>query len=433
MWSQVPSRSTLTLFVLAFGASAFTGQDTSTAVAVVGARVYTSPDEPVLADATVVAARGEVVAVGPRESVGVPAGARIIDGTGGTLAAGFWNSHVHFTAPQWTDAASLPPDRVSQQLVEMLTRYGYTTVFDTGSYLENTAALRLRVESGELSGPRILTAGEPFVAKGGTPYYLAPIQLPELLTTAQAREAVRHHLAAGADAIKLHAGAIVDNARDVRVAIPLELVRAVVMEAHRQGRAVLAHPQDLDGLSVSVDGGVDVLLHVTELMERWPADMLARAVERKMALVPTLKLLAGMQATAKQSHLLQQVQDYAAAGGDILFGTDVGFVADYDPEEEYVLLHKAGMSVLDILRSLTVTPAMRFRPSARTGRIAVGYEGDLVLLDGDPEQDVRNFARVRATLRGGQIIFANPALPDTAAAEAAAAHRRGPDVHVARN
>jgi imidazolonepropionase-like amidohydrolase len=91
------------------------------------------------------------------------------------------------------------------------------------------------------------------------------------------------------------------------------------------------------------------------------------------------------------------------------------------------------MSVLDILRSLTVTPAMRFRPSARTGRIAVGYEGDLVLLDGDPEQDVRNFARVRATLRGGQIIFANPALPDTAAAEAAAAHRRGPDVHVARN
>jgi hypothetical protein len=91
-----------------------------------------------------------------------------------------------------------------------------------------------------------------------------------------------------------------DNERDVPIAVSLDLVRAVTVEAHGQGKPVLAHPQYLDGLSVSVHGGVDVLVHVTELIERWPPDLLARAVKQNMALVPTLKLLPGMQVTTSR-------------------------------------------------------------------------------------------------------------------------------------
>jgi imidazolonepropionase-like amidohydrolase len=396
------------LLVLLVGATMAQVRPSNDAVAVVGARVYTNPDIPALSDATVVVASGQIAAVGERESVRIPANTRIIDGTGLTVTAGFWNNHVHFTDRQWDNAASLPPDQLSRQIVQMLTRYGYTTVFDTGSLLANTLAIRGRVESGDVPGPRIFTAGEPFTAKDGAPYYVKPIRLPELLTAPQARDAVRSHLAAGADAIKLHAGAILDNERDVRIAIPQDLVRAVTTEAHRQGKPVLAHPQYLEGLSVSVEGGVDVLVHVTELIERWPPDLLARAVKRNMALVPTLKLLAGMQVTDKQTSLLRQVREYHAVGGEILFGTDVGFIPDYDPEEEYLLMQRAGMSVREILRAVTVAPARRFRPAARTGQIAAGYEGDLVVLAGDPAQDVRNFARVRATVRAGRVIFALP-------------------------
>jgi imidazolonepropionase-like amidohydrolase len=402
-------RSSLFLVVLSIGAITLAQERPSNdAVAIVGARVYTSPDAPVLSDATVVVAGGEIRAVGQRESVRIPAGTRVIDGSGLTVTAGFWNNHVHFTDRQWDNAASLRTDQLSRQIAQMLTRYGYTTVFDTGSLLSNTLALRRRVESGEVPGPRILTAGEPFTARDGTPYYVKPIRLPELLTEPQARDAVRNHIAAGADAIKLHAGAILDKERDVRIAVPLDLVRAVTVEAHRLGKPVLAHPQYLDGLSVSVHGGVDVLVHVTELVERWPHDLLARAVKQNMALVPTLKLLAGMQVTTKQTNLLRQVSEYRAAGGEILFGTDVGFIPDYDPQEEYLLMQQAGMSGRDILRALTVAPSTRFRPAARTGQIAVGYEGDLVVLGGDPAQDARNFARVRATVRGGAVIFALP-------------------------
>ncbi len=63
--------------------------------------------------------------------------------------------------PEWTDAAHAKPDALAAQLVAMLTRYGFTTVFDTGSRLEDTLALRKRIESGEIAGPRILTAGNP--------------------------------------------------------------------------------------------------------------------------------------------------------------------------------------------------------------------------------------------------------------------------------
>lgn len=399
-------RSSLFLILVLIGAIT-AAQERPSPVAVVGARVYTNPDARVLSDATVLVAGGHITAVGERKSVRIPENTRIIDGKGLTVTAGFWNNHVHFTDRQWDNAAALPTDRLSQQLVQMLTQYGYTSVFDTGSLLTNTLALRGRVESGEVPGPRILTVGEPFTGKDGTPYYLKPFRLPELLTEVQASDAVRRHLAAGADAIKLHAGAIVDNERDVRSAIPLDLVRAVVAEAHRQGKPVLAHPQYHDGLSVSVDAGVDVLVHVTELIERWPPDLLTRAVKQNVAVVPTLKLLAGMQVSAKQSNLLRQVREYRAAGGEVLFGTDVGFVPDYNPEEEYILMQQAGMTARDILRALTVAPARRFRPAARTGQIAAGYEGDLVVLADDPARDVRSFARVRATVRAGRVIFSS--------------------------
>ena len=400
-------KATFLLAILALLAATAAPQDLSSrgVLAVVGARVYTSPDAPALSDATVIVEGGRFTVVGARGSVRVPADAQVIDGTGLTLTAGFWNSHVHFTDPQWDNAASSSAGQLSLQIRQMLTRYGYTSVFDTGSFLRNTLALRHRVESGDIRGPGILTAGEPFTARNGTPYYLKPLQLPELLTVPQATEAARASLMAGADAVKLFAGAILDNERDVRATIAPDLVAAVTAEAHRLGKPVFAHPQDLAGLRVSVGGRVDILAHVTELLERWPPDVLTRAVEQRMALIPTLKLLAGTKPTPKQMNLLRQVREFHAAGGEILFGTDVGFIPDYDPTEEYVLMQQAGMSARDILAALTVAPATRFRRPALAGRVAAGYEGDFVLLEGDPSDDVRGFARVRATVRAGRVIF----------------------------
>ena len=109
-----------------------------------------------------------------------PAGARVIDCAGGTVAAGFWNSHVHFTGPEFEGAASAPAERLTAGLRAMLTSRGVVHTVDTGSRIDNTLALRRRIESGEAPGPSILTGGTGFVPEGGSPYYVLPARLPEL-------------------------------------------------------------------------------------------------------------------------------------------------------------------------------------------------------------------------------------------------------------
>src|SRR5262249_42328038 len=136
--------------------------------------------------------------------------------------------------------------------------------------------------------------------------------------------------------------------------------------------------------------------------------------ERGMSLVPTLKLFtyelgrAGLPPSVIEAVLGNaeaQLRAFAGLGGQVLFGTDVGYMADYDPTDEYVLMARAGLTFSQILAALTTAPASRFGAATRTGRIAPGLEADLVVVDGDPATDIRALGRVRMTLRRGQRIF----------------------------
>ncbi len=92
-------------------------------------------------------------------------------------------------------------------------------------------------------------------------------------------------------------------------------------------------------------------------------------------------------------------------GGETLFGTDVGYMLDFDPADEYTLMTRAGMTPMQILASLTSAPAARFQKGLKLGRVAAGYVADLTVLDGDPSNDVTAFAHVRYTLRDGRVIY----------------------------
>jgi len=105
---------------------------------------------------------------------------------------------------------------------------------------------------------------------------------------------------------------------------------------------------------------------------------------------------------------LEQLRAYSEAGGQIVFGTDLGFITDYDPTEEYLLMARAGMSFRQILASLTTNPAERFGISNRTGRIAPNMEADIVIIAGDPEVDIKALSNVKYTLRKGRITYTTP-------------------------
>lgn len=99
-----------------------------------------------------------------------------------------------------------------------------------------------------------------------------------------------------------------------------------------------------------------------------------------------------------------QLRAYSEAGGQILFGTDVGYIQQFDTPEEFLWMYRAGMSFEQILASLTTSPTERFGYSNHSGRIAKGMDADLVVLRADPKQDATAFSSVRYTIRSGIVI-----------------------------
>jgi imidazolonepropionase-like amidohydrolase len=388
-------------------------------------KIYTAPDVSPLSNGTVLVRNGRIAAIADEHSrIAIPKGARTSD-CRGVVVAGFQNSHVHFMEPALNNAARAPAAQLASHLESMLTRFGFTTVFDTGSDQSNTLALRKRIGRGDIRGPRILTVGDPLYPPDGIPSYLQDMP-PEFLArmhqprnASEARAVVRKNLANGADGTKLFLHTSPDR-KSPRF-MSLEIARAAAEETHRQGKLVFAHPTSGIGLRNAFMAGVDVLVHTTLGEEQpWDPQLVGHMVGRKMSLIPTFKLWKyELRKENAPPPVIEQMiratfgelHDFKQAGGQILFGTDVGYMRDYDPTDEYVYMSQAGMSPMDILASLTTLPAERWKEGKRRGRVAAGFNADLVVLEDDPATDVRNFARVRCAFRGGQLIYSAAAAP----------------------
>lgn len=393
------AKSTLTLLALLL-ATVARAQD----LAITHATVYPSPEAQPLRDATVVIRHGLIAGLGPQR---IPKGIEIIDCHACVVMAGFWNAHVHFIEPKWSDAAQQPAELLARQMRDMLTHSGFTTVVDAGSDRENTIALRQRVESGEIKGPRIFTAGIPIFPAHGLPYYLAAIppdlkaRMAQPETPAEATAFVDKNRAAGSDIVKLFTGSIVrpDHITPMQVGI----ARAAVDEAHRYGQLVFAHPSNLAGTQVAIDAGVDVLAHTPEHTEGIDDTMLRRMLSQGMAIIPTLTLFSHDNEIKNIRRLAYR---YHELGGKMVYGTDTGFLTDYDQGEEFRQLAKAGFSFRDVLAMLTTAPVGLFHLSQNEGKVMLGMRGDLTILSEDPGSgNLEAFTAVRFAIHNGKIIW----------------------------
>jgi imidazolonepropionase-like amidohydrolase len=380
------------------------------------ATIYTAPDAPPLHDAAILIHDGRITAVGPTASIHSPRNATTYDCTGLTITAGFWNSHVHILPPQLLHAEQHSPAELNAQLQTMFTHWGFTTVFDIASTLANTNLIRHEIADGTLIGPRIFTTGEPFFAE--VPIYVQQylidqhIEMPATTTVPAAIARVDQEVHDGADAIKIFAGSIEPNKL---VLLPTDIAKAIVSEAHHDHRLVFSHPSSIKGVELSLDSGVDILAHVSSFEGPWSPALVQRMLAAHMSLIPTLTLFdveaqkgkASPENTAKLINLaVSQLHAYASAGGQILFGTDIGYIDHYDTAEEFTLMSRAGMTFPQILTSLTTAPADRFGYSAHSGRIAPGFDADLTVLQSDPAADITALSHVAYTFRAGKVLYA---------------------------
>lgn len=365
-----------------------------------GVQLYAQPGKPPLNGVSLAIKDGKIVEISSDISANSSA---ILNGMGRVVTAGLWNSHVHFTDPALeVDAAG--------EVRNMLLQYGFTSVLDTGSELAATIELSKSIERGDMLGPRIYMANGSFVYTDGTPVYLPGVQLPEIDEPSKADVMVAEVMDSGAQGIKIMAGSFMSPTETIH--LPPEIINAIATATHKRGGFLVSHPNDRIGLVNSVENGVDVLAHTAPTRQPLGENIISKMQSNNMALIPTLTLwsyeLRKGGTPAKVIEMVQgmavsQLAEYYAAGGEIIFGTDTGYMRDFDTRQEFTLMQRAGMDFDGILASLTTNPARRF--ANESGVIEVGAAADIVIYEGDPSKDATEFSRVRYTIRAGKLVF----------------------------
>ncbi len=351
-----------------------------------------------------------------------------IDGHGAFAIPGLIDAHVHIT--------SSTHDRAVGLLGRALAG-GVTSVFDLAGDTRLAGELSREVIAGEVVGPTVvyvaLMGGPPFftdprvigASRGYTPGTAPWMQA--ITPDTDVVRAVAMARGTGAAALKLYA------------ALDAATVKRIVPEAHRQGFRVVAHatvfpakPGDL------VDAGVDMLAHAAYLVwEGSPAtgdytkrasgdfagvpagspaiDGLLRSMhDHHVALNPTLWIFAVGQASdpvsASRTPWMYAVTRRAAElGVSIVAGTDDLADEQRDPlplihRELEQLVTGAGMSPQDALLAATRNAARIMGIDAERGTLEVGKAADLLLLDANPLDDIRNTRRIRTVIKEGRII-----------------------------
>ena len=352
---------------------------------------------------------GRIDAIGP--SLDPVDGVAELDVGGRIVTAGFWNCHVHLTEAVWR-GTSADSRRAQQDAIDdMLSSRGFSNVVDLASPPHTTNSLIRHIETEQLRGPAILTAGVGILPRRGTPFYIkADIpwflrwRLPKPATTSGARRAVAAQVRNGAGVVKLFTGSYVtpNRVKPMRQ----DVARAAVVEAHRHGLRVFAHTSDKVGTEVALEAGVDALAHVPDSTDG-TVPLLEDAARQGIRVVPTLHMFATTVRTDDDylKPLYASLRSFTGAGGRVLFGTDVGYMRDRDTRGEFEAMEHSGLSVNDILRSLTEEPAEFFGDEA-AGTVEVANRADLTVLDcATSHPKSTDFAQLHATIRSGRVIW----------------------------
>ncbi len=418
-------------------------------LALVNANVVPMDRDTVLRGQTLLIRDGRIARMGPAASLAVPAGVRTIDAGGGYLVPGLWDMHVHAMSR-------------SEEHFALFLAHGVTGVRDMGGYLDTLRAVRARLSP--TAAPRLVAAG-PLL--DGPRHQWSYAIAWHLETPAQARAAVDSLAREGVDFLKIYGAlspavyqAVAAAARERRLPfaghVPVDVGAAAASDA---GQASLEH----GGLDITVGNCVpNAGARALQLLGVWvnqgygayiqgklalrgesdpacAADLYARYRRNGTHVVPTIvnelrdsatvdwaalqyadsasrgacvgTVAAFQQADAgvRRAYYDAFLQDVGAlhrAGVVLLAGTDVPnpcLVAGASLHAELERLVQAGLTPYQALRAATVDVGRFLGAGDSLGIVAPGAAADLVLLDANPLDDIRNTRRIRLVVRGGVV------------------------------
>ncbi|HEX6944201.1 MAG TPA: amidohydrolase family protein [Gemmatimonadaceae bacterium] len=336
-------------------------------------------------DAMIVVNNGRIVSVGP---VALAPDDSIIDLSRYTVLPGLIDAHVHL------GIGGTVRDNALADL-----RAGFTTVVDLGARTTRLLQIRDSINGGFIAGPRVLAAGIWIGRKDGV------CEFNGIGITGGAdgfRARVRENVAAGADVIKacVSGWPAAAFAKPDEYELPDSLITAIVDEARRLNRKVIAHDISLAGVQAALRAGVHGLAHAAYVDAATAGQLRAHG----MFMIPTLASLVGDDTSPGSVALVEAVRRVHNAGVQLVFGTDGGVLPHGQNALEFVALGRAGVSALDMLRAATVNAASAFGIADSVGVIAANKVADLIAVEGDPLTDVTALQRVRFVMSRGRIV-----------------------------
>jgi len=393
-----------------------------------------------ISDPVVVIDGATIVAV--NSGVSAPASSTVIDLAGATLMPGLIDTHVHLAFDASTDPVGRLAGRQEAEIVAAMMRAGQaalrggvTTVRDLGD--PHYLSLGLRGAPGM---PAIVAAGPPITTPGGHCHFLGGAAVP---TVPGVRAAVREHVEHGVDVIKIMAsgGQLTPGTHQHLTQFPPEVLRAAVEEAHRHGLHVTAHAHAVGAIADALAAGVDGIEHVSFWTEDGiaaPGELISLIADRRtvvgatIGMVPVAGLAPPPEVARRVPAMVANTRRLHEAGALVVAGTDAGIgpVKPHDVVRHAPsMLRQLGFSQAAALRAVTSVAAGVCGLGHRKGRIAPGFDADILAVDGDPVADPEALHRIRAVYaRGAAVPDAGAAVPDAGAAapDGRAMNRRRP-------
>lgn len=418
---------------------------TAPAIAVVGGRIIDGYGQPPIEDGAILIRGERIVAVGSRAEVAIPADAKIINASGRTIIPGMVEMHAHLITLghgnyqrwfQWLEQnkAKYPIEKIMEISSRQLLASGVTTVVDLGAPLQPSLNVRDRINRGEVMGPRLMVSG-PWIIPRASIFPADSSRVVGASVEAAARE-TKANVDAGVDIIKAHGN------------LSFEQYKAIADTAHKGGILVTAHINDEPAIYDALKADIDILQHAGSASRPTYSDEMVKAVViSNTAIVPTAAGSYTLPSTTKFPERLQDpilktltppdiwdeiqtslkdirrvgyfqnmeranalreasLKQWLKSGVRFGIGTDNGVPATFHTDALILigqLYVEMGMSPMWVINSMTRVNANILGKGRDIGTIEPGKYADLVILRGDPLNNLAALANVETVIKNGEV------------------------------
>jgi imidazolonepropionase-like amidohydrolase len=349
-----------------------------------------------------------------------------------TLLPGLVDAHAHLCWDPGGEAEDLAGDSCEALLgrarrhAEAALRSGITTIRDLGDRDFVTLSLREEYRQGTSVGPELVVSGPPLTRSGGHCWFLGG----EADSTEALVDAVNERAARGVDWIKVMAtgGFTTDGTDPWQAQYNGDQLAVVVEAAHRVGLPVTAHAHATAGIVAALAAGVDGIEHCSFLSESGVAaspDVIEAIVAQGVWCGITIgRVVPGMpeHIVALVHDLWRNIRQLMDSGARVALSTDAG-IGPEKPHDvlplELADLSRHGFTGTEVLTGATAAAAASCGLGHRKGRIAPGYDADLLAVGAGLDEDLAGLCDVKAVWRSGTQV---PLQPSAASLNAGPAH-----------